>query len=140
MTFKVAIFDLDMTLWDGEKLYDDTVKILQHMKNNNVHMYIASFHSAAPLVIKDLGIINYFKEIHYGMFCSKACMIERILQKHPNVKKNEVIFFDDNLPNIKDVSKKHGIHTVLIINGIKWDNVPISFLQKKFNLFFRNMK
>ncbi len=136
MTFKVVIFDLDLTLWNGRVMYNDTLQILKYMRKNNIPMYIASFHSAAPFVTHNLGIINYFNEIHYGQFSSKAHMISQILKYHPNVKKNEILFFDDDKFNIEDVRRKHGIRTIHVKNGIKWNDIPISSAQKYFNDFF----
>lgn len=119
--FKIVIFDLDDTLWDGKKLYDDTLLILVTLKKRGIKMYIASFNTDAAHCCKQLGINSYFEDILYGRNKTKLDMIKYISQKNPTVSQKEMIFFDDNFHNVREVRINSDVHAVIVgINGISW--------------------
>jgi HAD superfamily phosphatase (TIGR01681 family) len=133
--FKVAVFDLDQTLWDGEKLYPTTLEILENLKNANIKMYICSYHLFPVECCQLLGIYDYFTAITYGRDRPKSSMIYEIIQ-HANVPNWEVVFFDDNINNIID-TKKHipQMASILVSSkGLTWDLIPYT-VPMKFGRF-----
>ena len=137
--FSVAVFDLDLTLWDGTKLYDDVINILQALKDAGIRLFIASFHLEAKKCCDLLGISFYFDEIYYGRTKSKADMIKDIKERH-NIYTYEIAFFDDNFNNILDVKKQHNIKTIHISkDGLSWYHLPIrvklnDMYKKRYNI------
>lgn len=127
--FKLAIFDLDLTLWDGNKLYSDIHSILKRLKSQNIKLYIASYNLSAMECCKMLEIEKYFDGIYYGRGTTKNTMIKNIMQQNINIKENEIIFFDDQLINFKDLNKK--IKTIHCKNGLSWINIPVRFVSKQ---------
>jgi FMN phosphatase YigB (HAD superfamily) len=125
--FKIAVFDLDETLWDGTKLFYDTQYILSTLKSCGIKLYIASFHLDARTCCKDLNIEHYFDDILYGRDKTKLEMIKIIINKFgadDNIAETDVIFFDDNQTNITDVKKNSSIKTVLVgTRGINWNYI-----------------
>lgn len=126
--FNIAIFDLDLTLHDGEKLYPDTVSILSSLKSRGIKLYIASFHLDAAGCCKHYQIDEYFEEILYGRDKSKYEMISSIMDKNNTTDHQEVIFFDDNIYNVIDVKQRCNIRVVHIdILGISWVHIPFRY-------------
>jgi hypothetical protein len=122
--FKIAVFDLDMTLWDEKDLFPYTQQILSHLKSKDIHMYICSFNTKADEYCKLLNIDHYFSGIYFGQNKSKYAMLQEIKSKH-NIEEPDIIFFDDNFHNIADVRKNSKIQTVLIMDGLRWDHIPL---------------
>ncbi len=125
--FKIAVFDLDQTLWDGRKLYSDVTNILKTLHKKGISMYVASFHTDALNVCKELGINQFFKKIHYGIERNKLEMIRNILIDLPEAKESDVAFFDDNYENIKLVKKETNIRCIHVVDsGITWYHINIA--------------
>jgi FMN phosphatase YigB (HAD superfamily) len=123
--FKIAVFDLDMTLWDQRQLFKDIKEILHALQQSNISMYVASFHTEALMCCKALGIDHYFDDVVYGRTQTKSEMIHMILKRHPYASKQEIVFFDDNIENIYDVKRKLGIRTILVNEkGLTWQHIP----------------
>jgi FMN phosphatase YigB (HAD superfamily) len=134
-SFKLAVFDLDDTLWNGEELFRDTKNILTTLKSNGIPIYIASFHTGALDACKSLNIDIYFNDILFGRDKTKHQMIMDILKKHPDIQESDVVFYDDNLANICDVQKNSQIQTVHIgPDGLQWYHVNL-FYYVSFNEF-----
>ena len=126
--FRLAVFDLDLTLFDGMKLFEDVHSILSRLKADGVKLYIASFHLEAADCCKFLGIAHYFEDILYGRNRTKAEMIQDILGRHSGMRGYNTVFFDDNFENILDVKIKTGIRTIHIDRfGLTWTDVPVKF-------------
>lgn len=123
--FKVAIFDLDMTLWDEKELFPYTHSILSELKSKNITIYMSSFNAKAEHYCKILNIEQYFSKIYFGLERDKVCIINEIKSKHPELCNNDFVFFDDNINNIHRVKKHTNIQSVLITNGISWECIPI---------------
>lgn len=121
--FKIAIFDLDDTLWDGEKLFNDVKYILDTLKNNGVKLFIASYNLEAPLCCSCLTILDYFDEIIYDRRLKKSEMVKKILDKFTDINESEVVFFDDNIHNIHDVKVNTAVSACHVTGGITWNNV-----------------
>jgi FMN phosphatase YigB (HAD superfamily) len=131
--FRIAIFDLDLTMFDGKKLYTDVVSILHHLKSNGVKLYVASFHLDAENCCKELSIADYFEEIHYGRDRSKADMIMSIIKKNRIITHHDVVFFDDNFENIRDVKMRTNVRAIHIDDfGLSWINVPLKFKSEQY--------
>lgn len=116
----ILIFDLDWTLWDGDKLYEDVIPILNLCQSKNMHMYIASHNSKADKYCKNLGIDKYFTNIFFNKN-PKSKMIECIIRSHGHT---DMCFFDDNFDNLIDVFNicDH-ITTVHTPQGLQWKNI-----------------
>jgi FMN phosphatase YigB (HAD superfamily) len=128
--FKIAVFDLDQTLWDGRKLYSDVRNILETLRKGGISMYVASFHTDAANVCKELGIGSFFKKIHYGIEKNKLEMIREILIDIPEAKESDVAFFDDNYENIKLVKKETDIRCIHVVDsGITWYHINIACIK-----------
>jgi soluble P-type ATPase len=125
--FKIAVFDLDYTLWDGTKLFSDTVDILKTLKQKGIPLYIASFHTDALNVCKDLQIDHFFQRVLYGIDRTKLDMIRDILSDHTTVSESDTVFFDDNYENIQLVKKESSVRCVHIPEGgITWYHITIT--------------
>ncbi|HKJ43789.1 MAG TPA: magnesium-dependent phosphatase-1 [Sunxiuqinia sp.] len=143
---KLFVFDLDFTLWNAGdtwcdttqppyhwengqlldqsgrwlRLYDDVLAILEHLKENG-KMVAAASRTYEPSWASDLlklfDIEAYFdlQEIYPS---EKTKHLSRIL-KDTNAKPNDVVFFDDEYRNIRDVSDM-GIESVFVEDGLKW--------------------
>ena len=123
--FKIAVFDLDLTLWNSEDLYPDVLSILQMLKQCNIPLYIASFHKEALQCCDDLNISNYFDNIYYGRHMNKLQMINEIKKQHVDIQDHEIVFFDDNPHNIQHVQKNSNIKSILVNEGLSWGYIPI---------------
>lgn len=123
--YKVAIFDLDETLQSGGILGPHTKSILYALHSYNIPIHIASFNLMADRVCEILEISQYITSIEYGRKHTKAEMIDRILTKHhPEIDQLQVVFFDDNEKNIKNVNSSLKVKTVLVTEDhIKWNDV-----------------
>ena len=126
LNFKIAIFDLDWTLWDGTQLYAETVQILTNLASHGIHMYVASFHTSAQEQCKMLGIDHFFTGILYGRDRPKSEMIRDIIAHHQNVLPSDIVFFDDTFENLLEVKMAHNIKTIHVSksDGITWRDIP----------------
>jgi len=131
---KIAIFDLDETLWDGIQLYKDSLDILQSLFDKNITLYLASYHLEAPDVCNKLGIYGFFKKIYYGRPKSKYEMFIKIKEENPQIDESEMVFFDDNMSNIQDIQNNTCVKTIHVINGIKWLDVDSVLFCSRSNL------
>lgn len=143
---KLFVFDLDFTLWNAGdtwcdatqppyywengqlldqsgrwlRLYDDVRSILDRLKEDE-KMIAAASRTYEPSWARNLlqlfEIESYFDvlEIYPN---DKTKHLSRIL-KHTNVDANNVVFFDDEYRNIRDVSAM-GIQSVFVDNGLSW--------------------
>lgn len=141
---KTFVFDLDFTVWnaggtwcdsthapfvwkngqlkdqDGRwlYLYPEVKEILEELKAQGHQVAIAS-RTNAPTIAKQLlhmfEIDDLFdaREIYPG---SKTTHMKRIL-KTLNVKKEDVVFFDDEYRNVDDI-RLMGIKAILVQNGL----------------------
>lgn len=132
--FKVAIFDLDLTLWDGKNLYEDAYDILYTMKNTGVKLYVVSYNLFANKVCQELGISKFFDQIFERRRIPKSIIVNYITQSNKTTKHIDTTFYDDRLDNITDVKMRSRAVPVLVENGIKWTDiiccVKSSFVQQ----------
>lgn len=123
--YKILVFDLDNTLYlhHVDQIYSETYhkkvkNFLMYLKDNDKLLYIAThnFHpdnylnkiNVPPLLFD--GIIKETKDVHPSLnsimeYTSKKDMVLEILDKHKNLTKDDIIFFDDHMYNIKEVEK-----------------------------------
>lgn len=122
--FKVAVFDLDETLWNGQTLFPDVVKIFDVLKQQSIAIYIASYHLDPSAVCKQLGIDKYISGVFFGRDRLKSDMIKDIMTIHGGLTPDKFIFFDDRYSNIKDVREKTSINTVCVYdNGLRFSHI-----------------
>lgn len=114
--FKVAVFDLDETLWNGRTLFPDVIKIFELLKQQSITIYIASYHLDPSSVCKQLGLDKYISGVFFGRNRLKSDMIKDIIAIHSNLTPDKFIFFDDNYRNTKDVREKTMINTVCVFD------------------------
>jgi magnesium-dependent phosphatase 1 len=146
---KIFVFDLDFTLWDAGgtwcdatnppyswengklldslgswiRLYDDVIDIFESLKEEG-KIIVAASRTNRPDWAQDLlGLFNidiYFdlKEIYPS---SKVKHFNNI-QDHFNIPYHEMVFFDDELRNIEDVSRL-GVEAVFVRNGISMNHI-----------------
>jgi FMN phosphatase YigB (HAD superfamily) len=132
--FKIAIFDLDQTLWNEEELYENTINILRTFYRYSIKMYIVSFNLLANECCEWLGITYYFDKIYFTREKTKLQIIQEILNENEDVNENEVIFFDDLLNNITEVNDGSNVQTIHIKNGgIDWTYIPIKYKYRIYN-------
>ncbi len=139
--FKVAVFDLDFTLWNCQELYEQTQSILANLSSKGIRLYVASFHLDAERQCESLGINKYFSSILYGRDVPKSQMIRRVMDD-AKVSPSDVVFFDDSFDNVLEVQSKHQIRAIQVdrTNGITWidilrSNRPISTQPGQKKLF-----
>ena len=114
---KLVVFDLDWTLWDGDKIYKDTQKILKYCRRKNLKVYIVSYNLYPEEVCRDiLNIHEYIKEYYNDRNKNKIDIIRQILNKDENqdIGENEVVFFDDQIENFCLPDGRHRIKTYLV--------------------------
>jgi HAD superfamily phosphatase (TIGR01681 family) len=120
----IIVFDLDETLWDGDTLYKNIKDILSYYKSRGCKLYVASFHTDAHNVCKELHIDHYFDNIYYGRGKNKLEMIRDILDENYGAFESDVIFFDDNYENIHVVRNNSYVNAVLVgVYGVTWNDV-----------------
>ncbi|XP_024081285.1 magnesium-dependent phosphatase 1-like isoform X2 [Cimex lectularius] len=155
---KLVVFDLDYTLWPfysdvhvqppfhntseghvydskGVKVtvYAEVNRVLERVHKMNIMMAVAS-RSTASTGAKDLmhhlGWDKYFsaREVFPG---SKVTHFHKI-KNQTHVHFTDMLFFDDDPRNIKDISDL-GITCILVIGGMK-----MADLQKGFDTYKRN--
>lgn len=130
---KLYVFDLDETLIDNKKgkLYADVPEILNHLRSNGHLIYLASFNSKAPDVLKKQKIDYLFHGGAFGFGNTKYGMIKeikKILERKLTPSYLDTIdieFFDDLYSNIEEVHiKSNGkIRAVHIKDGLKWNHI-----------------
>jgi HAD superfamily phosphatase (TIGR01681 family) len=121
--YKIFVFDLDDTLVlhkvNRKYSLDYNRKIrkfLSYLKNQGKYLYIASHNREPDEVLDKNGIsLSYFHDIlgetkllskHVNKieeYTNKKDMIIEILNRHRNLSKDDVVFFDDRVYNIKQV-------------------------------------
>lgn len=142
LKYKLVVFDLDQTLWpfrldrkmkspfqiEGNKVIDscgqeavllkDALPSLQYLTAQGYQLGIASRIEdicGAYQLINLLGIAQYFhyREIYPG------CKMKhfRSLQQKSNIDFKEMVFFDDDRRNIRDVSRL-GVTAIHTPDGI----------------------
>ena len=146
---KLIVFDLDYTLWpfwadthvtlpfrkdkNGEiydyhnwniKLYPDTLAVLEHLHNDNYQMVVASRTSAieeaeALLNILDLNKFFTIKQIYPG---KKTAHFATFHEK-TKIPYEDMLFFDDEERNIRDLSKIGVTCHYITSNGMTWDDL-----------------
>lgn len=146
---KVFVFDLDFTLWDAggtwcdctnppyfwnnERLtdqsgnhillYPDVLKILKKLKEKD-KIIVAASRTFQPDWANELlqlfNIDSYFdvKEIYPS---GKTAHFKKI-QSSLNFPYREMVFFDDEYRNIKEVANL-GVNTVLVESGVSFEMV-----------------
>lgn len=144
MTPSLIVFDLDYTLWhaggtwcdhlnppfentaagpidsDGRlvRLYDDVREILDWCQQENISMALASRTyepSWAGKLISMLGIADLFD--HKEIFPASKVTHFTNLHKASGIPLNEMLFFDDEMRNIYEVSRM-GVTAVFVKNGM----------------------
>lgn len=112
---KLIIFDLDDTLYlESDKLCEDAIWCLDYLKNKGHQLAIASHNIEGLQLLHRFDIHDYFIAIECFIPGNRTKMplINAILDK-TGQKREDVIFFDDLLENITEVSRA-GIHSVKI--------------------------
>ena len=122
--YNIFVFDLDNTLYlhnvddvYAEKYHTKVKNFLMYLKDNDKKLYIAT-HNFNPLKLLHKinispllfdSIIKETKNVHPLLnsiteYTSKKDMILEILNNHNDLTQNDIIFFDDNKYNIKEVN------------------------------------
>lgn len=109
----LCIFDLDDVLihegFEQPVLCDDTIKILQLLKENSILIALATYNEDAIQILITLNILQYFDYIAAWEDdnSKKVEHITKILQHFTNeTKLDNIYFFDDLQENIDAVSIK----------------------------------
>jgi len=137
---KLVIWDLDNTLWEGTVYYKDkdsvklkpgTAAALKELTKRGIKNTICSknYYEDADKTLEKFEIKKYFEnpEIGWGL---KSEGIKRLIEKF-NVKKDEVIFIDDDafqraevqsqIPGLLSIELKDPLD-ILEINGVQPEN------------------
>lgn len=147
MAKKLLVFDFDgvlsMMYTMPEKHYPQIPELLQYLENKYL-LCVASYNPRAELSIKNWKLDKYFicmrvganhiwdhpYDESYRSTLSKAEQITNMIEmeiKTLNCAFTEIVFFDDNLENIKHVNEKlPNIKTVLIDSkfGLRLEDIP----------------
>uniref|UniRef100_A0A1B6DN34 Magnesium-dependent phosphatase 1 n=1 Tax=Clastoptera arizonana TaxID=38151 RepID=A0A1B6DN34_9HEMI len=156
----LIVFDLDYTLWpywvdthvdfpvskkyDGKvydrrghniKLYPEVLEVLELLSSSGMNLGIASRTgeiSGANDLLRLFDIKKYFKyrEIYPG---NKTSHFSRF-QSLSNIKYEDMLFFDDEMRNIHDISRL-GVTCILVENG-----TSMSVLKEGLTNFCTNKK
>ena len=136
----VLVFDLDDTLYlhkvceASEDYHREIKQYLRTLKLNNKTLCIASHHSNPTVLLEKINIKNLFEHIIFekkklngyinniSEYTNKKDMILEIMQK-TNCRKEDIIFFDDNIFNILQVESMN-VRCVLVGDtGIEIDRL-----------------
>lgn len=120
--YKIFVFDLDETLFLSKvnlkyaEDYHKKIKVfLSYLKTNDKLLYIATHNSFPNGALNFLGInsildgvIKESRDVNpvandIEDYTNKKDMILEILDNHKNLSTEDVVFFDDNVYNIKKV-------------------------------------
>jgi phosphoglycolate phosphatase-like HAD superfamily hydrolase len=104
LPIKVVILDLDMTLWDGEKMYKDSLEIMKYLNDRCIKVYCISANMYPRTVCEQLGISQYFHRIYCSRDSSKISIIKnKILKRHPWLYSHEMMAFDDQYTQLLEL-------------------------------------
>jgi FMN phosphatase YigB (HAD superfamily) len=125
--YKLIIFDLDDVLYNPEILclFEQTKEILQILHKMKYTLAICSHNYNALNIVKKLGISDYFTTVIGECISeSKLPQLQKLLDTHPMIKPEEMIFFDDMYEHCQ-TAKKIGIEAVHINwrLGINFTNI-----------------
>ncbi len=141
---KLIVFDLEFTLWDAGgtwcdctnppykringhvedsngskiKLYPDVVDILSELKEQSFSLALASRTEApswAQQLLKLLDIEHFFN--HQEIYPGSKIQHFTQLQKATGISYSDMIFFDDEMRNIREVGNL-GVQAVYVEEGI----------------------
>lgn len=144
---RLIVFDLDFTLWDcggtwcdclsppfrldrqrvvdrssrHVRLYDDVLSILEHCRQAEILLALASRTEQpewARQLLKLLAITGEFA--HAEIYPSSKLRHFAALQKASGFAYEEMIFFDDEMRNIREVSDL-GVTSIYVANGMTAD-------------------
>lgn len=115
----LIVFDLDETLWDGNRLFDNIGYMLRKLNENNHYVCLATFNKNPIPILNKFNIYNYFRVIVYNNKKSKLSMIQhckKMLKLSPNYK---TLFFDDNPVNIFETDGMYNCKSFYVPDGIR---------------------
>lgn len=119
----LVVFDLDYTLWpywcemkqatDTPHLYPEARQVLDALRDKGVRMAVASRTPTPPVAsafLQKLGISSgYFESVQLIPWTSANAQKDKAhfpkIQKETGIPYSEMLFFDDESPNIARVSK-----------------------------------
>ncbi|MEE2935910.1 MAG: magnesium-dependent phosphatase-1 [Planctomycetota bacterium] len=141
---KLIVFDLDFTLWDcggtwcdclappftvrnhriwdrGDRqirLYNDVSSILDQCDTNGTPMALASRTEQPPWARELLDLLGLSQRfVHAEIYPSSKLMHFAEIQKASGIEFAEMLFFDDEMRNIREVSNL-GVTSILVKEGI----------------------
>lgn len=95
------VFDLDETLcFRTGRPCADTREILDHLYGKGIPIALASYHLEADRVLRDNGLLHYFRALEFGRGVSKLTMLQRLAAR-THLSLGDVVFFDDLRSNIE---------------------------------------
>jgi predicted phosphatase len=123
----IAVLDLDSTLHKNGTLFPDCIAILEWLAAHKIPAHIASFNTGAYQLCERLGILQYFRSVHYGPYRTKLDMIRDILREYVHRNDTDVIFFDDDPNNIEHVTRNSYCTAIWCPAGINWESLRLAW-------------
>ena len=147
MPLSLVVFDLDFTLWDcggtwcdclsppfrrtrervvdtGDrhvKLYDDVSQIMDHLDKQAIPMALASRTEQPQWASQLLQLLEIQHRFQYSeIYPSSKLRHFQALQQDSQVPYAEMLFFDDEMRNIREVSRQ-GVCCVHVDDGMTWE-------------------
>ncbi|MFG0255867.1 MAG: magnesium-dependent phosphatase-1 [Rhodopirellula sp. JB053] len=141
---RLFVFDLDFTLWDcggtwcdcltppfrqsnarlldrGDRhirLYDDVQWILDHCDEHSITMALASRTEQPPWARELIGLLGIAERFAYAeIYPSSKLQHFASLSQQSGVAYDEMLFFDDEMRNIREVSPV-GVTSVFVETGM----------------------
>lgn len=120
----LIIYDVDNTL-HLYKLNDTKRSAFEcQLQNKFVHLYdhgiilaVASYNKDAASICEQMGISKYLTYVlgdpSYYSNGGKVAMIEKVVEKFPDMSKEQVLFFDDDADIVHDV-REYGIDCICV--------------------------
>lgn len=94
-------FDLDETLcFRTGQPCADTREILEYLYQKGIPVCLASYHLEADRVLRNNGLLHYFRELEFGRGVSKLTMLQRLALR-TQLSLGDVVFFDDLVSNVE---------------------------------------
>jgi magnesium-dependent phosphatase 1 len=162
---KLFVFDLDFTLWNAGntwcdhltppfskqhskvvdangnvvRLYPDVREILKYLDKKMATLAVASRTFEPSWAKRLMHLLDIRKHFHHEeIYPSSKTQHFNALKKSTGLKFSEMIFFDDEHRNIKDVERL-GVLAIYVPNGLGWKELPHKVLSH-FGRGFRRGK
>lgn len=112
---------LDYWFTSEHKIDEELIHYIKTLKRNNIKVYVATNQEKyrTNYIIDKMGFGSIFDDIFSSadleVTKSEEIFFHKILNKLPNIKREEILFWDDTIKNI-EIAKKIGVRAELYVD------------------------